>query len=321
MTLKVSAISKRFGNTWALRDVSFEMERGAVLGIFGPSGCGKSTFLKIVAGKERPNGGQVVLDSADLLAGSEAGRRTHIAEPGSGKSLLRMFGTSDHVSGHDWTKAVDQAIDSDADIIIFDEAFSHLDQNEKASKFTQIRDLASAKQKYVLLAAASFDDVLQFCDEVIVLDQGEIIQAGIPEKVYCEPATRRSAILSGRINLIEARRLSSSKAQMPEFQTIAASHRLTVGKTEKSRLGALNQNCWLAIRPEYVSISFGASFPEDNLLKAKIVGVRFLGANTLVECDSDGLRIDALVMRLVGLSPGDECMLGLPPERIMVYGA
>ena len=54
-------------------------------------------------------------------------------------------------------------------------------------------------------------------------------------------------------------------------------------------------------------------------MKAAILNVRFLGANTLVELDADGLKINALVMRLVGLKPGDECMVGMPPDRITVY--
>lgn len=88
---------------------------------------------------------------------------------------------------------------------------------------------------------------------------------------------------------------------------------------EKRSLGALNQNVWLGIRPEHISISFGASFPEDNLIKATITGVQFLGATTMVELDAEGLRLDALVPRLVGLNIGDTCMLGMPPDRIAIF--
>jgi hypothetical protein len=74
----------------------------------------------------------------------------------------------------------------------------------------------------------------------------------------------------------------------------------------------------LAIRPENISISFGASFPEDNLLKASVVKISPQGATTLLTVDSNGLTLDILVLRLVGLNVGDECMIGLPPDRIMV---
>ena len=75
----------------------------------------------------------------------------------------------------------------------------------------------------------------------------------------------------------------------------------------------------LGIRPEQISISFGASFPEDNLLKATLTGVQYMGATTLIQLDANGLKLEALVLRLVGLNPGDECMVGLPPERILIF--
>ena len=94
---------------------------------------------------------------------------------------------------------------------------------------------------------------------------------------------------------------------------------MLAGKTNKARLGALNRNLRLAIRPEHISIAFGASFPDDNLIKAVVTRVKFLGPSTLVSLDAGGLELEALVMRLVGLEPRGECMLGLPPDRIMVF--
>ncbi len=105
---------------------------------------------------------------------------------------------------------------------------------------------------------------------------------------------------------------------MPEFMTLDGEHRLFAGKPEKSALGAINQNISLAIRPEHISISFGASFPEDNLLRATISEIKFQGSTTLLKLDANGLILDALVLRLVGLNVGEVCMVGLPPDRILV---
>jgi ABC-type Fe3+/spermidine/putrescine transport system ATPase subunit len=100
---------------------------------------------------------------------------------------------------------------------------------------------------------------------------------------------------------------------------LEGNHRLFAQKTEsKHALGAINQNVSLAIRPEHISMSFGASFPEDNLLKAVVRSVTYLGATTRVELDCSGLRLEAMVLRLVGLNVGDECMVGLPPDRILI---
>ncbi len=314
MTLKASGISKRFNNNWALRDVSFEMKAGTVLGVFGPSGCGKSTLLSIIAGEESATTGTLSAELTDFVSS----RKVCMVRPESGRSLFAIFGSTRATSGQVRTDAVEAALASDADAVLLDEALSHLDQSAKRYFFENVRSKVLGTAKCVVYASANFDDILELCDSVIVLEAGYVVQTGTPQEVYCEPSTSRAAILTGRTNLFEARRLSSSKAETPEFQTITGSHRLIAARTEKAKLGALNQNILLSIRPEYVSISFGASFPEDNLLKATITSVKFLGPNTLVECDADGLRIHVLVMRLVGLSAGDECMLGLPPERITI---
>ena len=100
--------------------------------------------------------------------------------------------------------------------------------------------------------------------------------------------------------------------------TIEGEHRLHARTTEKSRLGAINKNVLLAIRPEQISISFGASFPEDNLIKAVVAAIRFHGETTIVELDANGLRLKARVFRVVGLTVGEECMVSLPPDRIHV---
>ena len=150
------------------------------------------------------------------------------------------------------------------------------------------------------------------------MHSGRIIQIGKPREVYENPNSVAVAKTTGRNNLIKARRLTSTKAEMPEFQTLNGEHRLFTDKVDKSNLGAINQNITLAIRPEHISISFGASFPEDNLLKAKITDVKYLGATTLITLDAKGLSLEALVLRLVGLNIGDECVVGLPPDRILV---
>jgi ABC-type Fe3+/spermidine/putrescine transport system ATPase subunit len=124
--------------------------------------------------------------------------------------------------------------------------------------------------------------------------------------------------LTGRNNVFSARRLTSTKAEIPEFVTIDGSHRLFAEKADIGRLGAINQNVALAIRPQDISISFGASFPEDNLLRAVVTRVRHLGPTTTIQFDAGGLTLEGVVFRLVGLGVGDECMLGLPPDRIRV---
>ncbi len=194
-----------------------------------------------------------------------------------------------------------------------------MDASECEALAEKIRNVARNREVSVLFASNDFEQILLACDRAAVIVRGEIKQTGAPSEIYERPESRVVAAVTGRHNLFEARRLTSSKAEIPEFHTIDGGHRLFAQRIERGALGALNQNVTLAIRPEQISISFGASFPEDNLLKATVRRIQSLGPTTLIELDAGGLRLDALVLRVVGLNVGDECMVGLPPDRIQIF--
>jgi ABC-type Fe3+/spermidine/putrescine transport system ATPase subunit len=321
MSLKASNLSKLYDNNWILRDVSFEAERGELFGLFGASGCGKTTILNILAGAEKSNGGTINLDSSDVSEKSKTDRNFAFAGQGPAPSWRQFFGSGKpHRSlGSEHAEAVKHAVETAQNVLLLDDVFSSMDQMQKLESINLLRKAAREKSLAMIFATSNFDDVLLFCDKVAVIANSEIKQIGTPSEVYLEPVCYSVARIAGRNNLFEARRVTSSKVETPQFQTIEGSHKLTIQKVEKRFLGALNQNVSLGIRPEHISISFGASFPEDNLIRATITGVQFLGATTLVELDADGLKLDVLVLRLVGLKSGDECMLGLPPDRIAIY--
>ena len=60
--MEVRGLRKRFGNTWAVDDVSFEVEEGKLLVLLGPSGCGKTTTLRCIGGLEQPESGEIIID-------------------------------------------------------------------------------------------------------------------------------------------------------------------------------------------------------------------------------------------------------------------
>lgn len=313
MTLKVEKISKRFGSKWALRDVSFRVDPPEIFGIFGPNGAGKSTILKIVTRRLAPDSGSW------SSFGFERARDVPIisSRTESEPSFFgRVFGREGQRNRVD---EIESAIENAGGLILLDEPFCALDSQSKERFIDKILKKVDEKKPEVLLATSDFDLVFRMCDRAAVLIDGEIRQTGTPQEIYDRPESREVAAIAGQNNLFEARRLTSSKADTPEFQTIDGGHRLFTQKLELKSLGAINKNATLAIRPEHISISFGASFPEDNLLRAVIAGVHFRGATTMIDLDCEGLRLKALVLRLVGLNAGDECMVGLPPDRIQVF--
>ena len=320
MSLKVVNLSKRYNDKWVLRDVSFEIEGGEVYGIFGPTASGKSTLLHAVLGSTSLNGGSVLFRDKDITKLSRGDRDFNALEMEGSSIWQRILKSANAVSKSERAlQQVHKTIESAQTVLILDDPFGGLDASECETLVEKIRDAAKDRGLSVVIASSDFDQILRTCDRAAVIVNGEIRQIGTPKDIYEKPESRIVASVVGRNNLFAARRLSSSKAEIPEFHTIDGSHRLFAQRIERGMLGALNQNVTLAIRPEQVSISFGASFPEDNLVKATVERIQFMGASTMIELDADGLKLKALVLRVVGLNVGDECMVGLPPDRIQIF--
>jgi len=307
MTLRISKLSKRFANNWVLRDVEFDVEPGQVLAVLGAKGSGKSTLLRILCGLEQPS-------PANLAFGLDC--RIGVVSPTADTSIFRFF--SRRQSQNDIGSMINTVIGSGQSIVALDDPVAALDRETRSHILERIRDASNEKQLTVIYATADFETAATVADRIAVLADGSIQQIGTPEEIYESPANTRVALLTGRCNLIEARRLTSTKFDIPEFQTVKGDHRLFAERADIAKLGAINRNVYLAIRPEDISMSFGASFPEDNLLKAVVTGVKYLGPITIVELHANGLELEAAVLRLVGLDVGQECVVGLPPDRVRI---
>ncbi len=321
MTLIINNLSKKHGESSIIKDVSLTIEKGEILGVFGTDGAGKSTLIDAIAGDAEIDGGSVFLDGEDLtfVNRGERGFFCSAALNDSFRKPLYKPEDSRALSNREkQTFEFEALLKSDARVLLLDNPFCCLDETARGENLSKLEETVREKNLTVIFATNDFNEIFSVCNRVAILDKGEIIQIGTPREIYENPNSIFTAAATGRNNLIEARRLTSSKADAPEFQTVTGGHRLYTDRIEQNASGTANQNLTLAIRPEHISISFGASFPGDNLIRARIGGVKYLGATTLIELDAEGLKLSALVLRLVGLKTGDECMVGLPPNRILV---
>jgi ABC-type Fe3+/spermidine/putrescine transport system ATPase subunit len=320
--LKLDNVSRRIDDRWILRNLSLEVEKGEIFGLLGANGTGKSTALKLISGIETPNSGQIIFDGRDVSNDSAQTRRwafpTDEANGFSWKNLFKSSKSSEQSGGERQMSEFEKALAKAENVLLLDDPFACLDPQTREDSLAKLRQTAQEKNLAVVLALSNYEEAFLACDRIGVLHKGEIAQTGTPRELYEHPNSIAVAEMMGRNNLIAARRVTFNNQPIPEFQTLTGEHRLQTGKMERNALGAITNEIMLMIRPEHISISFGASFPEDNLLKAEIVGVQYCGATTRVKLDAGGLILEALVLRLVGLNSGDECLVGLPPNRIRV---
>lgn len=321
MSLIINNLSKKYDSNHIIKDVSLAVSRGEILGLFGVVAEGKTTIIRMLAGVEAMNGGAIFYNSKDLTELDCKDRGFHfpkLTNDDFWKSLFKTQKSSQLADGEGQVLALEHALQDASEVLLLDNQFCFMDRITREKNCEKLRQTVREKNLAVVFATNNYDEIFLICDRVSVLHNGEIVQTGTPREVFEFPKTAAVAKVTGRNNLIKARRLTSSKNDTPEFQTVIGDHRLFTDRVARESPGTVNENITLAIRPEYISISFGASFPEDNLLKAEITGISFLGATTLIRLDAGGLKLEALVLRLVGLKVGDECVVGLPPERILV---
>jgi iron(III) transport system ATP-binding protein len=351
--LSLRNVSKRFGSTPAVADVSLDVERGEFVGLLGPSGCGKTTTLRMIAGLERPDSGTIEFDGGEITNFSPERRgfgmvfqnyalfphlnvfenvgfglrarhkpKVEIAQRvTSALELVQLPGYEkrrvDELSGGQQQRvAIARAIAIEPALLLFDEPLSNLDVALREETRAELRELVNRLGLTAVYVTHDQEEAFALCDRISVMMGGRILQTGKPRDLYEYPAQISVARFLGRNNLIRVVRLSSSKSAVGEFKTLEGDHKLHLPVSDEE-LAPMNQPCFLAIRPEHLLIT-RTSAGSENLLPARVKELNFAGATSSLMLDANGLQLEALVLEPDGLAIGDSCFVTLPAERLLL---
>jgi ABC-2 type transport system ATP-binding protein len=223
------ALSKRYGDVWALRDLDLEVRRGEVLGYLGPNGAGKTTTLRLLLGLIAPTAGSATIFGLDVQREALAVHRRLAYVPGdvnlwpslTGRETLALLGrvqgqvdpayrdaliarfdfdpskkTRAYSKGNRQKLALIAALMSRADLLILDEPTSGLDP---LMEQTFRECVAEAKQagQTVLLSSHILSEVEALCDRVAILRRGELLQVGTLAELRHLSALRIDATFDG----------------------------------------------------------------------------------------------------------------------------
>jgi ABC-2 type transport system ATP-binding protein len=210
--LRVEGLSKRYGALTAVRDLSFSIRPGEILGLLGPNGSGKSTTVKIITGLLRPTRGIVTLDGATIWDNLEAYKarlgyvpeEPHLYSYLTGPEYLqlvgRLRGMDDSLIDRRTTTFLDllgiyddryQAMSSYSkgmrqkvllaaavlhapDVLVLDEPFSGLDVSAARLLKAFVRSLA-ASGRIVLFSSHVLEVVEQVCSSVVIIKEGTVV--------------------------------------------------------------------------------------------------------------------------------------------------
>jgi iron(III) transport system ATP-binding protein len=349
--LSLQNVSRNFGATRAVADVSLDVAQGEFFGLLGPSGCGKTTTLRMIAGLEKPDSGSIRFQDKDItnlppeqrgfgmvfqnyalfphlnvfenvafgLRARNASKVEVKQRVQSALELVQLPGYEkraiDELSGGQQQRvAIARAIAIEPVLLLFDEPLSNLDVSLREETRSELRELVTRLGLTAVYVTHDQEEAFALCDRISVMVGGKLVQTGKPRELYEQPADIAIARFLGRNNLIRAMRLSSSKTSDGEFKTLDGGHTLHVA-VSRDELAPLNKPVVLAIRPEHVQLSTNNEDAE-NSFRGKIREIVFSGATSMVRVDANGLGIEALVLQAENLKIGDECAVVLGRDKL-----
>jgi len=329
--LACRGLRRSFGAVRAVDGVELEVREG-ICALLGPSGCGKTTVLRLLAGFERPDAGEVRADDR-LLAGpgtfvvperrrigmvfqefalfphltvagnvayglGRRGRRERVAE------LLALVGLQDlgerrphELSGGQQQRvALARALAATPAVVLLDEPFSGLDAALRVQVRHEVRAILTAAGVTALVVTHDQEEALSLADTVAVMRAGRIEQVGTPEEIYGRPATRWVAGFVGEADVLpgEARDgwVRCELARVP---------------ADPGFSGAAD----VLVRPESVSLSVGARGGRE-MIEGRVVEREFFGHDQLVHVElPSGRRVRSRSLSYPVWHPGDRVRVQL----------
>ncbi len=333
-------VSKTWGGTRAVDDVSFDVPAGRLVVLLGPSGCGKSTTLRLIAGLEAVSAGRVHIGDEDVtdlpparrhlsmvfqsyalfphlsvaenivfglrvrrVAGAERARRlTRVAELLGLQRLLDRK-PSQLSGGQQQRVALGRAIIAEQPLCLMDEPLSNLDAQLRQEMRREIRALQQTLGITMVYVTHDQVEAMTMADQVVLLREGRVEQDATPAELYARPAT------------VFAARFIGTPA-MNVLQLEDAEGGAVVRGTEGPAVSAAKgQGLLLGVRPEDVALTGGPG------LSARVTTVEYLGADSILTCSIGG---QALAVRAPGrteLPAGAPVTLAWKPDATHLFDA
>ncbi len=246
MYLKLDNLTKNFGPLRAVDHVNLGVNKGELLSLLGPSGCGKTTTLKMIGGFLEPDNGRVILEGQDITALPPEARpvatvfqsyalfphmsvienvtyglkyRKELNKKESlkkGQEMLAIVGM-EQLAGKNVTRlsggqqqrvALARALILNPRVLLLDEPFSNLDAKLRVRMRQEIKDIQKRFNVTMVFVTHDQEEALSISDRVVVMNEGQVQQIGLPQEIYRQPVNQFVADFIGKANIIDKPDLS-----------------------------------------------------------------------------------------------------------------
>jgi sn-glycerol 3-phosphate transport system ATP-binding protein len=336
--ISVQHLSRWWGATRAVDDISFEAAAGKMLVLLGPSGCGKSTTLRLIAGLEGATSGRILIGGVDVTHLPPAERRLSMvfqsyalfphlsvaenivfglrvrkvprleraARLGRTAELLGLGALLDRKpsqlsGGQQQRVALGRAIIAETAVCLMDEPLSNLDAQLRHDMRREIRSIQQKLGITMVYVTHDQTEAMSMADQVILLRDGRVEQDAPPAELYARPAGIFAARFIGTppMNIL-------TLADSPGGAVIAGS----AGPVVLPGRGA---GLSLGVRPEDIRVT------ADGGLGATVTAVEYLGADSILSCAAGTQTLAVRVPGRVELLPGATLRLSWSKDAVHVF--
>ena len=313
-SVQLEAVTKRFGDVVAVRELDLEIERGEFFTLLGPSGCGKTTTLRMVAGFEQPSSGRVLIDGVDVEGRPPFRRPTNTVF--QSYALFPHLNVEDNVAfglrrkrvprdetrarvgeelervglageakrkprqlsgGQQQRVALARALVNRPSVLLLDEPLGALDLKLRKRLQVELKEIQRDVGITFVYVTHDQEEALTLSDRIAVMNEGVVEQVAGPEDVYERPATPFVAGFIGVSNLMPGR--VTNAADRGEVE-------LDAGVTVNASVDgfAAGERCHVVVRPEKLQIRLAEDRADADLpnVEGIVESSLYLGTSTQI---------------------------------------
>ena len=355
--IEIQNLFKRFKNVVAVNHVQLEVNKGEMLTLLGPSGCGKTTTLRCIAGLEKPEEGDIVIDGKPMLSEGFI----HPSKRGIGMvfqnyavwphmkvfnnivyglklqkiskksiqekaqqvlALVGLNGLEDRYpaqlsGGQQQRVALARALVTNPKVLLLDEPLSNLDAKLREKMRFEIKSLVRRMGITSVYVTHDQAEAMVISDRIAVMDSGNLVQIGTAQEIYKKPANRFVADFIGTMNFMSGEVVETIQDTNTVYVRTEFSEKILC-KTSDTTATTPGKKVYASIRPEDVEIFTEPPQGSENLFKCTITHKAYLGNFLYLFVSVDGTMIRVQVSHYLPQEEGQELYLFLNPEKCMV---
>ena len=304
MILDVKQLSHFFGEKEALTNLNFSINHNSIVSVLGPSGCGKTTLIRLIAGLEQIQNGEIflekslvanknlnippekrsisyvfqdfalfphmtVLENISFAAGSKSNKKQLIDQVINLSKVENFLDKYPHsLSGGEQQRvALARSIAVQPKLLLLDEPFSDLDINLKREIIDDTLHLINSLESSAIVVTHNAEEAMFLSDTILVMEKGKLLQIGTPHEIYFKPSNLYVASLFGETNIFQSK-VDDNTCLTP------------LGRIKVSNLPN-NHDVDVVIRPEAIKLNLEKS-PLLNPNSGVVVDSKFLGNSAII---------------------------------------